>query len=158
MKKIILLCSIMFFSPEFSEGRFSINPDDTVSVIIEMDNFSFEPSTVEIPAGKIVELKFTNVGSDEHEFMAGHNITEDRDGYNKDLFHDVEVKKFKNGKLIKEPDDEHGTEIVLYPDETGSLVFNLPESKKGEWDMGCFINLGGGTHYQMGMSGKLIVK
>jgi uncharacterized cupredoxin-like copper-binding protein len=157
MKRIFLISTILFFFTNFSFSGI-LSPEDTVLVEIEMDNFSFEPSTVEIPAGEIVKLKFINVGSDEHEFMAGHKITEDRDGYKKNLFHDVVVHKFKNGELIKEGEGDHKKEIVLNPDETGSLVFKLPESRKGEWDMGCFINFGGGTHYQMGMHGKIIVK
>jgi plastocyanin len=65
---------------------------------IKMSEFSYEPDSLVIPAGKLVRLEFENVGKINHEFMVGHKVTDDVDGFTDDLFEGVEVKMTKNGK------------------------------------------------------------
>jgi uncharacterized cupredoxin-like copper-binding protein len=138
----------------------TIGQSDHRTIEILMDDYSFEPQKITIPAGEKVELKFTNSGDAVHEFMAGKKITENEEGYKEDLFEGVEIMKYKNGKLVKEGHHKttHGIMIKIEPGEEGSLIFTLPESKKGVWEMGCFIEFGTKTHHDLGMHGKIIIK
>jgi uncharacterized cupredoxin-like copper-binding protein len=146
----LLLLSVVVFSQ--SEHK-------TIEII--MDDYSFEPKEIVIPAGEKTELKFINKGDAVHEFMAGKKITSNDEGYKEDLFEGVEVIKYINSKAVEGDNhkhDHHGIMIEIEPGEEGSLVFTLPESKKGEWDMGCFIEFGTKTHHDLGMHGKIIIK
>ena len=43
----------------------------TRTIQIEMSDFAFSPSSITLRAGEKVTLTFKNVGTVEHEFMAG---------------------------------------------------------------------------------------
>lgn len=63
-------------------------------------------------------------------------------------------------ELMEEEEEEeeaHGFMVVLKPgEEPVTLIFTVPASKAGEWEMGCFEN--DGAHWQLGMQGKWIVQ
>ncbi len=77
-------------------GEQAGNPEKVIH--IKMSEYSYQPDSLIIPAGQVVRLEFENVGKINHEFMAGHSVTEDGDGFTDDLFQGVEVKMTKNGK------------------------------------------------------------
>jgi uncharacterized cupredoxin-like copper-binding protein len=130
-------------------------------VEIVMDDYSFEPQEITIPSGEKVELRFINKGDAVHEFLAGKKITEDNEGYREDLFDGIKISKYINDKPVKmdeHSDHSHGVTIEIKPGEEGSLIFTLPANKKGEWEMGCFIEFGTKTHHDLGMHGRIIVE
>ncbi len=134
------------------------------TIKIDMDDYKFVPDTVYIPAGEEITLQFVNIGTVEHEFMAGRQVNSDFTGYEIDLFADVDVKKEKS-KVMKKPavpapekPRQPGVALTLLPAQSGSMSFTLPKDKTGEWEMGCFIPLGEMTHYHAGMKGIVMVQ
>ena len=151
---IILLITILAWNT--ATGRETIK--------IDMDDYKFVPDTVHIPAEEQVVLQFINIGTVDHEFMAGKEVNSDFTGYNVDLFANVDVKKEK-GEVKKKPavpapekPRQPGVALVLLPAQSGSMSFTLPKDKTGEWEMGCFIPLGELTHYHAGMKGIVVVE
>ena len=49
---------------------------------------------------------------------------------------------------------EHGTMVEAQASQTFHMTFTLPESRRGEWNTGCFLP----GHYDAGMHGTLIVE
>jgi uncharacterized cupredoxin-like copper-binding protein len=59
---------------------------------VSMDEFSYSPDTLRIPAGQPVRIVLENVGGVPHEFMAGRSVTEDGTTFTEDLFAGVHVQ------------------------------------------------------------------
>lgn len=128
---------------------------EVVEIDVTMTEFQFDPDTISFPAGAEVHLNLTNEGAIEHEILIGRDAG---DGYGTDLFdHDpsqVEAsgdEGFHVGSA--EEIDEEGYHVELEPGASGTLIFTVPESKAGEWEMGCFIDEG--AHYNAGMVGTV---
>lgn len=122
---------------------------------VKLASFRYHPDTLHIATGERVKLVFHNEGNFEHEFMAGRSANEERAGYETDLFEGVDVTKRAAGS--GEPPNRQGTTITVAPDSSGSLVFQLPASKRGEWEMGCFLT-DPASHYKAGMKGVILVE
>lgn len=93
---------------------------------------------IEIEAGEELVLVFENVGTVEHEVHFGRNAFQENGvfvGYEESLF---------DGFLGLE----------LQPGERAELHILIPEEKRGEWEIGCFIP----GHYAAGMKAPFIVK
>lgn len=61
---------------------------------ITMTEYAFDPADITIAAGEEVTLEFVNEGTLPHEFMAGHEVSEDdgtAHGFEDDLFTGVDV-------------------------------------------------------------------
>ncbi|MFB6231511.1 MAG: cupredoxin domain-containing protein [Salinibacter sp.] len=151
---------------------------------VTMKDFAFKPSTLTVPAGKKVTLKFTNTGKVEHEFMAGKKMAGEGEGFENDLFAGVSVKKQNPDETAEEGEhseedehaeegeehaeedehaggeehgeEHHGTMLALKSGESGSMTFTLPPSKAGTYTIACFETTGQ-KHYKLGMKGTLKV-
>lgn len=128
--------------------------DRTIEVRIA--SFRYDPDTLRIPAETTVRLVFRNEGNFDHEFTAGRRVTENVTGYQTDLFEDLEVERSR-AEREQAASARPGTAIRIAPDSTESLTFRLPASKRGQWEMGCFLT-DPASHYKAGMKGIILVK
>ena len=155
--------------------------EEAAFIEVTLDEYSFSPDPLRIPAGRPVTLVIRNVGRFQHEFMAGRDVV--GDDFEHDLFADLHVNIEKvetvdadhaehehaeaehdHAAAEHEPEapaghahgegHEHGTMVESQPGETFLLSFTLPESRRGEWTTGCFLP----GHYDAGMHGTLIVE
>ena len=148
--------------------------EEAVRIEVTLDEYSFSPDPLRVPAGRPVTLVIRNVGRFQHEFMAGRNAA--GDDFEHDLFADLHVNiekvetadadhaEHEHAAAEHEPGaagghahgegHEHGTMVENQPGETFLMSFTLPESRRGEWSTGCFLP----GHYDAGMHGTLIVE
>ena len=158
-------------SSSFAQGTEALRIDVT------LNEYSFLPDPLRIPAGREVTLVIRNVGRVSHEFMAG------REPEGNDFIHDLfgglhvnieEVDSTDAGHAHQDDaashaehaeenvDDahahgeghEHGTMVEAKAGQTFVMTFTLPENRRGEWTTGCFLP----GHYEAGMHGTLIVE
>jgi len=135
---------------------------EVVEVTILMGEMFFQVEGQEknapivLEAGVTYELIFKNVGAVLHEAMFGKGLKTDDEGnpagYNENLFEDVEVKiegDMAGGEF--EIEAEGLEEIEISPGDVLKVIVTIPEEKKGEWEIGCFIP----GHYQAGMRAPL---
>lgn len=120
---------------------------------VKMASFRYFPDTLRIPVGETVKLVFHNDGNFAHEFMVGRTLADDSIGYQTDLFEGVEVQKSKATPETR----GSGTALAVEPDSSQSLTFRLPPSKRGRWEMGCFLT-NPALHYKAGMKGAVLVE
>lgn len=133
---------------------------------IHMGEFFFQVegqaqgAPIEVEAGKTYMLKFHIDGKIQHEAMIGdptqlHMEDGMAHGYVNNLFDGVTLKLMGT---IKDREFRVAVmglmEIDLKQDQLLAIEFTLPESKKGQWEIGCFIM----GHYEAGMKIPLIVK
>ena len=141
---------------------------------VRLDEYSFSPDPLRIPAGREVTLVIRNVGRVSHEFMAGREP--EGNDFRQDLFGGLhvnieEVDRTEAGHALQadvashaeeNADDvhahgeghEHGTMVEAKAGQTFVMTFTLPEDRRGEWTTGCFLS----GHYEAGMHGTLIVE
>ena len=62
---------------------------DVLRIDVTLDDFSFSPEALRIPAGRQVTLVIRNVGKVAHEFMAGRDVQ--GNDFEHDLFADLHV-------------------------------------------------------------------
>jgi uncharacterized cupredoxin-like copper-binding protein len=116
---------------------------------ITMKEFTFSPRSITVRAGETVTLKFTNVGSLEHEFMAGRAPLPSR-GYTEDW-----LKRAVPGLANHtHPGEEHLGEGIRVSADWGNRVTLVVPEEKGTYEFGCFI----AGHYEAGMKGSIIVR
>lgn len=155
---------------------------EPVRIDVTLDEYSFAPEPLRIPAGRPVTLVIRNVGRVAHEFMAGRDA--EGDDFRQDLFADLHVNIEPAGMAADHaehadagqadaghdhdaaPDapadaahahggeHEHGTMVEAGAGEVFLMTFTLPEDRRGEWATGCFLP----GHYDAGMHGTLIVE
>jgi uncharacterized cupredoxin-like copper-binding protein len=136
---------------------------DTIEVT--MKDFAYEPDTLTVPAGQQVTLAFANTGTVEHYFVVGDTITQDKDGFEQNLFSDVSTQKSKQTEGHEESEEEeheeeegdHANVFELPPGGSGTMTFALPPEKAGTYTIACFETTGNKKHYEMGMRGILTV-
>lgn len=85
---------------------------EPVNLTIELSEYAFSPSEIELQVGQEVTFKIVNVGLLEHEIMFGRevNMTENRpNGYVTDLFGSVGVEPMvmMDASTEMEMEDEH---------------------------------------------------
>lgn len=87
-------------------------------------------------------LRLINEGGATHEIHFGRDA-------------DLVERAYKEDLLGTE--GEHGAHgfmaVVLEPGEAATMMFVIPETKKGEWEVGCFMT----GHYEGGQRAPLIV-
>lgn len=133
-------------------------------ITVQMSEYTFSPNTIRVKAGEEVTITLENKGEKEHEILIGRQVNMEEGvpgGFETDLFdHDPSLVQASGGEGFHEgsPEeiDEEGYHVELEPGATGTLVFTIPASKAGEWEIGCFID--DGQHYDEGMKGQLIVE
>ncbi|MCS5703286.1 MAG: hypothetical protein NZ847_11805 [Acidobacteria bacterium] len=155
-------------SSSFAQGT------EALRIEVTLDEYSFFPDPLRIPAGREVTLVIRNVGRVSHEFMAGREP--EGNDFRQDLFGGLhvnieEVDRTEAGHAHQadtpshaeeNADDahahgeghEHGTMVEARAGQTFVMTFTLPEDRRGEWTTGCFLS----GHYEAGMHGTLIVE
>lgn len=116
------------------------------TITIEMNDFAFSPSAIDLAPGERVTLTFRNVGSVEHEFMAGIEPMMGT-GYRQDW---LARAKLDAGKSHNAGHAGEGVRITAR--KSAELRLVVP-TEKGEFEFGCFV----AGHYEAGMKGKLVV-
>ena len=143
----------------------SASTDTTAKAVeVTMKDHAYEPSSITVPAGQKVTLKFKNAGTVEHYFVVGDTIASSKDGFRQNLFSGVSLEKSKKTGGHSEESEEHGEEDEHHADEfelppggSGAMTFTLPPSKAGTYTFACFETTGNKKHYEMGMKGTLTV-
>lgn len=138
--------------------------NSNVDFTIEMSEYKFTPDTIRVKAGQEVRILLENKGEKEHEILIGRQVNMEEGvpgGFESDLFdHDPSLVQASGSEGFHQGSPEEiadeGYHVELEPGATGTLVFTIPASKAGEWEMGCFID--DGQHYEEGMHGTLIVE
>lgn len=150
----------MFFSPSLFGFQTSLETERT----IEMGEMFFKEEGAEKNAPIVLKvavpykITFKNAGSLLHRVKFGSGLVVEEGvpfDYVSALFEGVNVQvsgttpegdfKIKMDDL-DELDLDPGVEIII--------EFTLPQNKRGEWEMGCFV-IG---HYEAGMNTRLIVE
>ena len=117
------------------------------TITVEMREFGFSPSTIKLVPGERVMLVVKNLGTVEHEFMAGRNAMTGK-GYEQDW---LAIAKSEQGGGH---DMGHaGSGMRVAPNGNASVILVVP-AEKGELEFGCFVP----GHYEGGMKGKLVVE
>jgi uncharacterized cupredoxin-like copper-binding protein len=122
-------------------------PSDPGRVVrVDMSDFAFSPASISVTPGERVTLSFRNIGTQEHEFMAGHDATP-----GKGFAHDwLDLAKVD---AVKGHDAGHsGFGLRLAPRGAANITIVVP-AQVGEIEFACFV-LG---HYESGMKGTLSV-
>lgn len=110
---------------------------------------------VALEVGKTYKFEFKNVGKQDHEILWGRSPSKTETGdvgdYQTNLFDATEAKIEADGwdavvSGLKELEVKvgHASEVII----------TIPESAKGEWEMGCFIS----GHYKAGMHVPFIIQ
>jgi uncharacterized cupredoxin-like copper-binding protein len=107
----------------------------TATITVDMSDNTFNPATVEVPAGAEVTLNLSNSGTVEHEFVI-----------------------MKLGTQVSQPFDDNDEsnvywEAELDAGESATVTFTAP-SDAGTYELVC----GTPGHLELGMLGSLIVK
>lgn len=116
---------------------------------ITMKEFTFSPRSITVRPGETVTLKFTNVGSLEHEFMAGRAPLPSR-GYAEDWLKRA-VPALANHT---HPGEDHVGEGIRVSADWGNRVTLVVPEETGTYEFGCFI----AGHYEAGMKGSIVVR
>lgn len=117
--------------------------DDGDVVEVEMTEFAYEPSTIELTAGEPTVVRFVNVGEIEHEAMLGTAHMQQEFAADDD-----------HGDHGDGSDGGHhgGVEAVtVAPGETAELEVLIEEP--GTWYLGCHLE----GHYEAGMEAEVHV-
>ncbi len=173
---IVSLAALVLGGAAVSSFAQQADAQEAEPLLIEvtLDEYSFAPEPLRIPAGREVTLVIRNVGEYAHEFMAGRDA--EGNDFKQDLFADLHVniepvempagdhqdhtaaetasEDAASGDHTHDAEHAHGTMVENQPGETFLMTFTLPESRRGEWTTGCFLR----GHYERGMHGTLIVE
>ena len=150
---------------------------EPLRIDVTLNEYSFAPEPLRIPAGRPVTLVIRNAGKVPHEFMAGREVADN--DFRQDLFADLHVNIEQAGAGHGDHGDHenhggstehaeavedaghthgeghaHGTMVEAAAGETFLMTFTLPVDRRGEWATGCFLS----GHYEAGMHGVLIVE
>jgi uncharacterized cupredoxin-like copper-binding protein len=139
-------------------------PTHVVTVLLK--DFKFEPAVLQLNVGDAMTLTIRNEGRVAHEWLIGRGIvrTADEKGFQKDLFAvlnpKVDGRQYSLEQVGRRPPgrDESATRssmgVEIQPGGEVTLRFTVPESAKGEWEMGCFFS----GHFESGMKGTLVIE
>lgn len=131
-------------------GTVAGSPDAAIgarTVQIQMSDFAFMPTTITLKPGERVTFSFQNVGTVEHEFMAGMGAMAGQ-GYMQDWLAMARLEPLAS----PHPSGHTGEGVRVAPRGSATLTIVAPP-QVGEFEFGCFIE----GHHERGMSGKLIV-
>lgn len=147
---------------------------EPITVNIDMSEFAYSPSDIELRVGQEVTFILENVGALEHELMIGREVTThdgELDGYHTDFFeaggvepiiaahvddHDDDMDAEEMEDMDAGHDEHEGFMALMGPgQETTTISFTVTEGMLGDWEIGCFLQ--DGVHYTAGMLGSLTV-
>jgi uncharacterized cupredoxin-like copper-binding protein len=122
--------------------------EEAESMVIAMGELYFQTGDAEpnapitLAAGERHLIRLHNEGQAAHEIHFGRDA-------------DLEARSYRENLLGTE--GEHGDHgfiaVVLEPGEAATVMFVIPETKRGEWEIGCFMP----GHYEGGQRAPLIV-
>ncbi len=112
---------------------------DRVIDIDAHDDFSFDPTAIEVKVGETVTFRVTNAGKLPHDFTLGDADTQDD--------HDAEMASMSMDHMGADEDNA----VTLDVGATKDLTWTFTES--GEILMGCHIP----GHYAAGMRGTITI-
>ncbi len=136
------------------------------TVAIVLNDFRLDPPRVQLTVGEEVTLTIRNEGRVAHEWLIGDGLirTSEEKGFQKDLFallapkldgrqYSLERVGFR-APGQEEPARRISRGIELQPGGEVRLLFTVPPTAKGEWEMGCLFP----GHYESGMKGALVIQ
>lgn len=129
-----------------------------VQQTIEMSEYAYTPSEVNLRVGDQVTLKLVNKGALEHEIMIGREMVTENgrpNGYESDMFTTAGVEPMVSGGEMSHSHEHEGHMVVVAPGKEATMAFTVTDKMVGEWEMGCFLL--SGVHYDSGMKGKVVV-
>lgn len=108
-----------------------------------------------VSANKTVGIHVVNKGTVDHELLFGREVKVGGD-YKTNLFENIPVDAFAypSGKKIEVATEGKVAELELEPGADVWLRVTFPESAKGEWEIGCFVE----GHYEAGMKAKFVIE
>jgi uncharacterized cupredoxin-like copper-binding protein len=124
----------------------SVPPGTSRTVRIDMSDFFFSPTTVNLNPGETVTLVLKNFGTLEHEFMAGRDAIYGQ-GYDDDW-----LAKAKPGSSAGHDMRHMGESVRIAPNSTVTITLVVPAGV-GQFEFGRFVP----GHYEAGMKGILLV-
>lgn len=129
--------------------------EEVTELEVVLADYRFEPQALVLRAGRMYRLRLVNRGTVEHEFMVGRGAMAsaegDEHGYRQSLLAAMEAAvRFDSGWV--EVMGLH--EVGVGPGEEVVVTFTVPETARGEWEMGCFLP----GHYELGMHGRFAVR
>lgn len=150
-----LAASIAVASPGHGDGDGIGEPGDAAQVdrtiIVEMDEMSFSPETIEVAPGETIRFQVVNVGRAVHEFNIGTNETWNghRDEMRTMMREGMMTMRSINHDRMMEAGMMHddANSVLLEPGDTGEVIWTFPEG--GEIGFAC--NVPG--HREAGMVG-----
>jgi len=138
---------------------------DGGELVIELSEYQFSPSEIQVTAGSTVTFVVRNTGATAHEFMIGRRVRTvdgDLDGFEQDFFAGMEPVVTPADAVVSMEDMGegmgdmgHGFMILRAKGEEARITFTVPSDAAGEWSIGCFRE--DGAHWTKGMQGTLTV-
>ena len=123
----------------FSFGQPAASSDADRTIEIDaLDDFSFDPATVDVSPGEIVTFSVTNVGNLEHEFTLGDEAVQER--------HESEMAEMGDMEM-----DDDTNAISVPPGETVELSWEFADA--GTIQFACHTQ----GHWNSGMHGEIVV-
>lgn len=157
--KRLLFCFPLFLSLLWLAACGGAKPEGrTVSQTIELSEYAFKPSELDLRVGDVVTLKLVNKGQLDHEIMFGRGVMEENgrpSGFHTDMFNAAGVEPKVIGGEMSHSHEHEGQMVTVAPGKEATMVFTVDEKMVGEWEMGCFLL--DGVHYDSGMKGKVVV-
>lgn len=146
-------------------GSGAARPDASGNLSVEMSEYKFTPSNIELKVGQNVTITLVNKGAKDHELMIGRNVMTMNgapNGFEKNMFADTQPMVMMGGDMNMGGMNmggsaDHAGFMVLMPkgSDNATITFTVTGDMVGEWEIGCFED--DGQHYEDGMKGKLIV-
>ncbi len=166
-------------------GCASAPAPEPVTLTIEMTEYAFSPSEIELQVGQEVTFILENSGQLPHELMIGRQVHQEEgipSGYEVDFWHTAGVMpQHTGGGGLMQHTDSHGQmppadaghaghdmgamtspesemPMMVYVSngsEPATLTFTVTKEMLGDWEIGCFEL--NGVHYTAGMLGTLTV-
>ncbi len=136
------------------------------TLTIALKDFRLDPPMIQLSVGEEVVLIIRNEGRVTHEWLAGGGLvrTYDEKGFRKDLFAVLSPKLDGRHYSLErigfrapgqdEPAKRISAGVQIQPGGEVRLLFTVPSSARGEWEMGCLFP----GHYESGMKGKLVIR
>ena len=118
------------------------------TIEITMTDFAFSPARVLLRPGERVTLSLKNLGTAEHEFMAGSGAMPSA-GYMRDWLADAEQGPMPQG----DHEPGHSGVSVRVPAKGSATLTIVVPPQVGELEFGCFL----ADHYERGMRGVIVV-
>lgn len=146
MKNIILSCLMLTAALVLAACSGPADSPETATVqeiLIEANEFSFEPATIEVVAGQPVKLTLKNDGALEHDLSVMHIAVHDvREHSQTTAGHDEHMHAM---------DEEPDLHVSAMMGESGMVEFTPTEP--GTYEIVCTV----AGHEEAGMVGALIV-